>query len=95
MFRSGISNGKENMKGSFMKSIETNNNSYSLLSEEDDDYEKLRKYNNELMVKLEDMYTKYNKLSDDFGDMRHRNEELEKENRVKERKCKKVKYAQA
>ena len=29
-----------------MKSIDTNNNSYSLLSEEDDDYEKLRKYNN-------------------------------------------------
>ena len=34
------------MKGSYMKSIDTNNNSYSLLSEEDDDYEKLRKYNN-------------------------------------------------
>ena len=64
MFRSGMSYNKENMEGSLMKSIETNNNSYSLLSEEDEDQEKLRKYNNELMIKLEDMYTKYNKLNE-------------------------------
>jgi hypothetical protein len=46
---------KKAMKGSLMslmKEVETYNNSYSIVSEEEDEVECLRKYNNELMIKL-------------------------------------------
>lgn len=46
------------------------------------------------MIKLEDMYTKYNKLNEEQSQVRERNSKLEKENAFYSKKCQSIRFAQ-
>ena len=46
------------------------------------------------MIKLEDMYTKYNKLNEEQASTKDRNEKLEKENAFYSKKCQSIRFAQ-